>query len=277
MRAGALALPLAANATRREILRTVIETPVSAGPGLQYQIGAPGWDGLRVSSVAERWLQAASGGPLPLEDDDEEGPVKALVDGWVPGIVHALARGPLTMDALELAVGLRRRVLRQRVTAMREAGLLEPQPGEGGEARYAVTDWLRATVAPLAAAARNELRHPQPGAVPIEALDVEAAFRLALPLLELPKDLDGTCRLTVELEGEPAAAGMTARVESSRAAALGPAEAPDEAEAWASGSAEAWLDTAIEPDARSVKTGGDKRLARLLLDAAHEQLFAVEQ
>jgi len=112
--------------------------------------------------------------------------------------------------------------------------------------------------------------------VPIDAPDVEAALLLALPLLELPGDLSGFCRLTVELDGEPPQAGATARVESGRVAALDPEEAPPEADAWTSGSAEAWLDTLIEPDAKRVRTGGDKRLARLLLDAMHERLFAVD-
>lgn len=46
--------------------------------------------------------------------------------------------------------------------------------------------------------------------------------------------------------------------------------------AWAGATAEAWLNTVIEPDAKRVRTGGDKRLARLLLDGLHQRLFVVD-
>jgi len=275
MRAGALALALAANAINREIIRGVAGTRVAGVDGGHYEVGPAGWDALHISAIAERWLRNAPGGPLSLEDDEDAGPVKTLLDGWISGIVHALARGPRTLEEVEEATGLPRRAARIRVAAMCEDEMLaEQRLGEDGEVRYAATDWLRAAVGPLAAAARNELRHPHPEAVPLEAIDVEAAFLLSLPLLELPAELAGTCRLSVELDGEPEA--VTARVESGSVLALGPEAAPEEADAWASGSAEAWLDTLIEPDAKRVRTGGDKRLARLLLDGLHERLFAVD-
>lgn len=274
MRAGAYALPMAANAINRAILLGVAEARVSAGPGREYQVGPAGWDGLHISAIAERWLRNAPGGPLPLEDDDDEGPVKTLLDGWVPGIVHALARGPRSLEELEGTVRLPRRALRDRVAAMREDDMLEPRAEGDGVARYAVTDWLREAIGPLAAAARNELRYPKPETVPIEALDVEAAFLLPLPLLELDDELAGSCRLSVDLDGKQI--GATVRVESGRVVALGPEQAPEEADAWASGSTEAWLDTVIEPGAKRVRTGGDKRLARLLLNAMHDRLFAVK-
>lgn len=271
-RTGSFALPIAANSIRLHMT----EMPVRAGPGQRYEVGPAGWDGLHLSSVAKRWLEAAPGGPLPLEeDDDEEGPVKVLLDGWNAGIVHALSRRPMTAGELEDEVWLRRRELRRRLVAMREARLLEPTVGEPGGVRYAVTGWLREAIAPLAVASRAELRHPQPEVVPIAAPDVEAAFRLVLPLLEPPGELAGTCRMTVLLDGKPSEASVTVRAEPGRVVALDPGDEPGEADAWATATVEDWLDTVIEPDANRVRTGGDKRLARILLDTLHERLYGV--
>ena len=69
----------------------------------------------------------------------------------------------------------------------------------GGDA----PEWLRHAIAPLAAAARLEFQLPQGETAPIAPLDVEAAFLLALPLIELPEELQGTCRLTVPVSGRP--------------------------------------------------------------------------
>lgn len=280
MRAGALFLPMAAHELRRDILRKALEVRVSAGPDGHYEVSEAGVEGLFVAHVAELWLQSAPGGPLPLEDDEEEGAVNTLLEGWRPGIVHALARGPRTEEELEGSVELPRRALRERLAAMCEAGMLERLPGEGEGERYAVTEWLRRAIAPLAAAARAELRDPKPEAAPIEASDVEAAFLLALPLVELPAETSGCCRLTVEgLEGSEAPAAMlTARVDAGRAIAQAGGQTgdpPAEAGAWATAAPAAWLDTVIERDVRSVATGGDRLLARLLLDGLHEALFGV--
>lgn len=292
MRAGALCLPMAAHALRRDILRKMLEVRVTAGPGRHYAVSEAGVEGLFVAHVAELWLQSAPGGPLPLEGDDEEGAVNTLLEGWRPGIVHALARGPRTLEELERVVDLRRRALCERVAAMRELGMLEPLPGAGEGERYAVSEWLRRAIAPLLAAIRAELRDPNPEAAPIEASDVEAAFLLALPLLELPAGASGCCRLTVEgLEGSEApAATVIARVDAGRVAARvgdqpgdqasAPAsdkasDPPAGAGAWATAAPAAWLDTVIERDVKSVATGGDRLLARLLLDGLHEALFGV--
>lgn len=64
-------------------------------PGRQAQITPIGREMLFVSVVAERWLQAAPGGPIPFESDQGEEAVGALIDGWSSALVHALAERPL--------------------------------------------------------------------------------------------------------------------------------------------------------------------------------------
>jgi hypothetical protein len=231
---------------------------------------------LFVSFILERWLNSCPYDSLRL--GPEAGPaLSALLAGWSSTAMHVLATRPLSVDETAEAIGtLSDETVEDRIDAMESAGLLEALEEEDGEERFAATEWLRMGIAPLAAAARLEHRHPPGDTAPIAALDVEAAFLLTLPLLELPAELSGTCRLAVELdEGvSPSPAGVTARVESGRVVAckLG---LDDGTDAWATASAADWLDTVIEPDVKRVRSGGDRRLARTLLHALHQTLFGV--
>jgi hypothetical protein len=227
-----------------------------------------------IGAVLQRWLDRCPAGPVELGPD--VGPVLApLLTGWCSMVTHALAAKPLTVaethDAIQV---LDLDAVEARIESMEEAGHLEALPGPDGEPRYTPTEWLRLGIAPLAAAARMELRYPPGDTAAIAALDVEAAFLLSLPLLELPAELCGSCSMAVELEegvsGSPA--GVTAQVENGRVVSCEPG-LDDGADAWASGSAGDWLDTLIEPDAKRVRTGGDRALARRLLYELRKTLF----
>jgi DNA-binding HxlR family transcriptional regulator len=277
MRAGARLLTMATSSIKREILRELSDRPLRWGPSREARITPAGREMLFVAFVAERWLQSAPAGPLPFDSDDGERAVAALVDGWSSTVVHALAVQPLTLRELERAIEcLSRRALKRRLLAMQRAGQVEGRPNGGEGPTYAVTDWLRAGIAPLAAAARLERRNPSDEMAPIAPLDVEAAFLLTLPQLTLPVGLSGSCRLGVELDdhGGSRIVGATVRVENGRIAscAIGLEESAD---AWAIASAGDWLDTVIEPDAKFVRSGGDRHLARALLGGLHQTLFGV--
>lgn len=276
MRAGAQLLLLATDPINREILRTMLERPVAVDGGL-YKVSATGREGLFISFVAERWLQSAPRGPIDFDSPEAGWAVAALAEGWSSTVVHALAREPFTFRELHQAIdGLSRRALKRHLTAMQHADQIEALPDGAGGAIYALTDWLRAGIAPLIASARLERRDPKKGMEPIDALDVEAGFRLSLPLLELPKELSGACRLGLNLDEDERSAltGVTARVEEGRVVSC-VAGLDHEADAWATASAGSWLNTVIEPDAKQVRTGGDRWLARALLDGLHKTLFGV--
>lgn len=119
-----------------------------------------------------------------------------------------------------------------------------------------------------------ELRYPAPGTAPIAIADVEAAFRLALPLLRLPADASGACSLAVGLEPEVSdrPAGVTAAVEAGRVVAFEPG-LEQGADARAEASAADWLDTLIEPGVERVRTSGDRVLAGRLVDGLRTALF----
>ncbi|HET8863378.1 MAG TPA: hypothetical protein VFM94_09025, partial [Solirubrobacterales bacterium] len=153
--------------------------------------------------------------------------------------------------------------------------LLEASPSRAdGEERFVATDWLRLAIAPLATAARMELRYPPGDTAPIAALDVQAAFQLTLPMLELPPDLVGSCSLAVELDEGVlhSPAGVTVRVDRGRVLSC-ETRLDEDAEFWASATAPEWLEMVIEADLRLARAGGDETLPTKLIGELHKALF----
>lgn len=236
-----------------------------------------GQDLLFVSSVLERWLSDCPGGPVELGPEAAPA-LSALLNGWSSTVIHALTWRPLTIAETTEEIGvLDRDTVDERIEEMVDAGLLVALEEAGDdEERFAATEWLRTAIAPLAAAARQELRHPLEDTAPISALDVQTAFLLTLPLLELPEELSGTCSLAVDLEqgvaGSPT--GVTVRIEKGQLVSCEVRLAED-VDAWTSASAAAWLDIVIEASTAGVRNGGDSNLAAVLLSALHQTLFGV--
>lgn len=275
VRTGTFDLRMATHPIKRKILLEMSVRSMQWTEDTAVQITPGGRGALSIGSVAERWLEEAPGGPLALESDEGQAALRALLDGWTAAIVHTLAAAPATPPDLEATIGgLSGEDLKDRLARMQATGLLEAHPGDGEGAVYAPTDWLRAGLAPLLAAARLELREPQDEAEPPTPLDIEAAFQLALPLLRLPTDVGGSCALAVELDGDAddGPAGVTAQVEEGRVVRC-EARLDEAADARAVASAGEWFDTVIEPDAKRVRTSGERLLANLLLNGLHKALF----
>ncbi len=276
MRAGAQLLMMATDPINRGILRTAMEHPVEVEPGRAFRVSSGGREALFVAFVVERWLQNAPHGPVPFDGPRAEGTVAALAESWSATVVHMLAREPMTLGELDTAIeDLGRRAIERQLEAMLSAGQVEAFT-ESDEAIFALNDWARAGIAPLIASARLERRNPMEGMAPIDALDVDAGFRLSLPLLTLPRELSGMCRLGLNLDEAERSAmtGVTARIEEGRVVSCH--DGLDiKANAWAAATAGDWLDTVVEPDAKRVRTGGDRWLSGALLDSLHKTLFGV--
>lgn len=244
------------------------------GPDTMLQPTPAGREVPFVGMVLQHWLDRCPDGPVELGPD--AGPVLApLLTGWCSMVTHTLAAKPLTaLETHDEIQVLDLDSVEARIESMEEAGQVEALPRPDGEPRYAVTEWLRMGIAPLAAAARMELRHPPGDTAAVAALDVEASFLLTLPLLKLQRRLSGTCVLAVELDesvaGSPA--GVTARIERGRVVAC-EVRLDEDADARASATAGDWLDAVIEPNAKSVRTAGDHKLAGALLHGLHKTLF----
>lgn len=260
--------------TMRSYLRTLTELGAVERhreedfPGsISYTITKPGKKLLAVADVLQRWLDSAPEGPVELGGIASKSFIKALVDGWDVGLVRALAARPLSLTELDrLIPPVSYPALERRMTAMRQVGLLEPCPESNGRVtRCQVTRWLRHGAAPLSAAMGWEHRWiarkaPAPG-----PLDVEATFLLVVPLLALPPEASGTCRMAVEFrrgsDHEFAGVMVNVAAGSIRSCVTRLEGQPD---AWASGSALDWFRWLSEGEDGGMETGGEVGLARAL-------------
>lgn len=234
----------------------------------EYEITPPGRDLLEVAGVLEEWLRVAPEGPVPIASPSAKSATKALVEGWSTNIVRAIAARPLSLTELNrLIPKVSYPSLERRLGSMRLANLVQPHPGDGRGTPYTATGWLRRAVVPLAAAANWERRNGSHDAQPIGRLDVEAAFLLAIPLIDMPDDFSGRCRLAVEVQGgsSPIVAGVMVSFEEGKVTSCS-SRLEGEAESWVSGSPVGWLDRLSGADGRSLELGGDVAMAAAILD-----------
>jgi DNA-binding HxlR family transcriptional regulator len=165
---------------------------------------------LDLAGMLEIWLRRAPDGPIALDSRAAKGVVKAFVDGWSSTVMQGLAARPTSLTELDREIAaLSYPALERRMSSMRMANLIEALPSEGAGTPYAVTDWAREGVVPLAVASRCERLHMRDRATPVDQADIEAAFMLAMPLARLGEEDSGTCQLRVEaaprgLRGEAA-------------------------------------------------------------------------
>jgi DNA-binding HxlR family transcriptional regulator len=225
--------------------------------------------------ATEDWLARSPGPRLVLREDEEARvPIWAGMEGWVMGIVPALADGPKTLAELgRILDDVSCRLLASKLGQMSEAGLLGVLSDATGETIYAVTDWLREGIAPLSVAVRSGFRNSDAEEPPFAADDVETMFLLVLPLLRLPQELSGTCRLVAELpHDEVGEGGVMAHVEGGRVTSCS-IDLDGAADGSATGPMAAWLDAMIDAETDLLEFGGEEQLPRTLVAGLHERLF----
>jgi DNA-binding HxlR family transcriptional regulator len=244
-------------------------------PGaLEYRLTPAGDELVFVIETLKDWLAQAPEAPVTLGSNEAKTTIKALAEGWSTTMLRALAAGPLSLTELDRVIAsLSYPSLERRLAAMRLAGHVEAASSNGRGTPYALTEWARRGISPIAAAARWERRHLSRGA-PIGRIDIEAAFLLSLPLLSLPGNVSGSCRMAVEAPngGAGRLAGVVVMVENGRVASC-TSRLQGAPNAWALGSVTAWLEAFIEGDTDRIEPGGDSQLARALLDSLHRELF----
>ncbi len=246
-------------------------------PGvLEYELSRAGRDLLFVADTVERWLGRAPEGPMSLGSGVAKAAIKALAEGWSTTMLRALAASPLSLTELDRVIGsLSYPSLERRLAALRLAGQVEAKAGNGRGTPYALTAWGREGVGPLTAAARWERRHMPRDTARFGRIDAEAVFLLTAPLVHLSEDVSGSCRMAIELPGKNGRrlAGVVVTVGKGRieSCTLRPQGTPD---AWALGSAAAWLEALVRADTDKIEPGGDGRLARALLESLNRALFS---
>jgi DNA-binding HxlR family transcriptional regulator len=233
----------------------------------KYELTRAGRDLLRVASVLEQWLGMAPRGPIRLGTTASKSTTKALVEGWSTNIVRAIAPRRLSLTELNEAIPqISYPALERRLGSMRLAGLVAVRPDDRRGTPYAPTDWLRRSIVPVGAAAAWERRHRPVDAQPIGRLGVEAAFLLAIPLLRMPSEFSGKCRLAVELqEGGPSFAGVRVCIEAGAVVSCSTC-LDGQVEAWATGSVDLWIERVSQGENHPLEQGGDTSMAGAILN-----------
>jgi DNA-binding HxlR family transcriptional regulator len=233
---------------------------------------------LGVADAVEAWLSRAPQGPLAFGSEPAKGAIRALVGGWGSTILRALAARPLSLTELDSVIpDLSYPSLERRLSAMRAVRQVEALASEAGGSRpYTVTDWARQAVGPLVAAGRCECEHLAGVADPLTRTDIEAALLLAVPLVDLPASVGGSCLLAVSVErGEGSAKDLTGvEVEVERGEVISCAsKAEPEPGTWAMGSADSWITAILGGGVDGLRLDGpDAELARALIERMHASL-----
>jgi DNA-binding HxlR family transcriptional regulator len=245
-------------------------------PGaVDYELARPGRDLLAVADRLQAWLAMSPEGPLLLGGSSAKSAIRALVGGWSSAIVRALAARPFSLTELsKLIPGLTYPMLERRLGAMRLAGQIKACPDRSRHRPYRAAGWLRRAMAPIAAASSWERQHVPAMTARFGPVDIETAFLLAVPPLDLPAEITGKCRLVAEFRdrnGDPALAGVMVGVEEGRVTSCfsrleGPATSS------ASGRPTAWFRAVLERDEDLLDVGGDPDLVLALLDGLHRKL-----
>lgn len=236
---------------------------------------------LSVAEVVEAWLARAPQGPIPLGSESAKGALRALIGGWGSTMLRALAARPLSLTELSSVINDHSYpALERRLSAMRAARQLEPRPnGDRGAKPYAVTEWTRQAVAPIAAAGHCECKYLAGSTDPLTRIDIEAIFLLSVPLADLEVTRSGACLLAVDTgsggAGHPTdrLAGVHVEIEEGAIASCNSRLETDPS-TWALGSTTAWVDAILDGRTERLRIGGDHvQLAEELIEQLHASLF----
>lgn len=269
---------LRADLGRLEDIGAIDKHRQSDFPGTyEYELTKAGRELLFVTKALERWLARAPDIPLGIGGNAARAAIKALVDGWSTSMLRAIAARPLSLTELDQLIhDLSYPSLERRFNALRLAGLIKALPPNGRGTPYTATRWARQAVAPLIAAARWEQRFASDQTAGFGRLDAEAALLLAMPLVRVPVELSGSCRIAVEIasSGKRRLAGVIVEVGSGKVRPY-TVRLNGHPDAWVTGSTATWMAAAIEGDVDGLELGGDGSLARYLLEGFSAALFGV--
>jgi DNA-binding HxlR family transcriptional regulator len=275
-----------AQSTLRGVLAKLVEIgALTRGLGdkpsvLAYELTPFGEDLLFAADAVEAWLGLAPDGPISLESAQAKVAIKALVGGWASTVVRALAARPLTLTELDKLIGgYTYPALERRLSAMRHAGQIELGANDDGSKgrQYRVSPWLRQGIGPLVVSVRCERKHIPDTTAPITRIDVESAFLLVVPLLELDAGSSGLCQLAVEAgsgdDRQPWAGTQVTLEKGSVSSCVARLEARPENSV--TGQAAAWLDAVIGRAPDLLYLAGDADLGREIVEGLHDALFRI--
>lgn len=248
---------------------------------VENELTAVGRGVLGVATIVEGWLAQAPQGSIALGSEPAKGAIRALVGAWGSTTLRALAARPLSLTELSSVIpDLSYPALERRLSAMRAARQVELRPDGGRGAKpYAVTEWTRQAVGPLVAAGRCECEHLVEVTEPLARIDIEAAFLLAVPLVDLTVNYSGSCLLAVDTgsanDGESGdrLAGVHIEIENGDVASC-VSRLEKEPSTWALGTVSSWLDAILEGRLDRLRMGGeDPKLATAVIEGMYASLL----
>jgi len=233
-----------------------------------------------VADVVETWLARAPQGPIPLGSEQAKGAIRALVGGWDSAMLRALAARPLSLTELSSVISqYSYPALERRLSAMRAARQVEQKPSDDRGAKpYGVREWTREAVGPLVAAGRCECLHLADKTQSLTRIDIEAAFLLSVPLVNLVVTWSGSVLLAVDtgrgrrpdLSGR--LAGVLVEVDAGEVSSCS-SRLELEPATWALGTVDAWVEAIRAGGLDGLRIGGeDVRLAKHLIEGLHTAL-----
>jgi DNA-binding HxlR family transcriptional regulator len=236
---------------------------------------------LAVAEIVEAWLTRAPQGPIPLGSEPAKGAIRALIGGWGSTMLRALAARPLSLTELSSVISdLSYPALERRLSAMRAARQLEVMPDGGRGAKpYTVTEWTRQAVGPLVAAGRCECTHLAAITEPLTRIDIEAAFLLSVPLVDLDVTRSGSCLLAVttvtakDAKPKDRLTGVHIEIENGDVTSCS-SRLAQEPRTWALGTVESWVDAILEGHVGGLRIGGSEtKLAEAIVEGIHASLL----
>jgi DNA-binding HxlR family transcriptional regulator len=237
---------------------------------------------LAVAEVVESWLARAPQGAISLGSEPAKGAIRALIGGWGSTMLRALAARPLSLTELDSVItDLSYPSLERRLSAMRAARQVEVLTGgEGGAKPYAVTNWTRQAVGPLVAAGRCECAYLSEVTEHLTRIDIEAAFLLAVPLIDLEVTRNGSCLLAVDRgarqggKSKRRIAGVHVEVKEGHIVSC-VSRLEQNPRTWVLGTVDPWVDAILEGRLDGLRLGGESpALARAVIASLHVALLA---
>ena len=248
-------------------------------PGaLEYDLADQGRRLLEVAAGLDQWLSSAPNDPLELGGDPAKAAIKGLVDGWNTGVLSALATSPLSLTELDKQIStISYPAIERCLETMRLAELLDIGCRSSRGTPYAVTDWLRRGLHPLALAARWEFHNKPECAAPLCGADVADAIALITPLLSLPSHPSGICQMAVRIpDGEKQNRFLGSVEVKDGAIAFGPVYPQRKPDAWVAGAIDSWFAAVIDAETKGLRLSGNRDLAHTVLDCIRQALFEDE-
>jgi DNA-binding HxlR family transcriptional regulator len=247
--------------------------------GTDYGLTEAGHSLLVVAAFLQDWLGEAPDGPILLGSIAGKSGTKALIGGWSSNIVRAVAARPLSLTELNMLIPkISYPSLERKLSALRGANLVEPEPGNPDGIPYRATDWLRRAVVPLTSAVAWGLQYTQGPTTAISRTDVEAAFLLAFPVISMGPEVTGRCRLSVEIQGgsSPTHAGVLVSIEEGRVVSCS-SNLEGDTQASVSGTPFAWLRQMNGGPPGQLEVDGSRSFARKLTEALRAMPRAREE